>query len=281
MRVTGPIRQFDIKNKVFSVLIQNRIYYFYLQRNLMKSYSKYLYEGRYVTFEAGEDFKLIQKVKCYRVDHFLKIYKQRHRKQIVYYDMYRVKKGIKSLMMNNQVRMFLDLELSMHPYYKTKTFKQEIIQSGIVIEDDRGVLEEHCDFVRPTQFPQITDRTSKFLGITQEEVDSGLTAIEFNKKLKYLVKKYDPKIYVWGRNDYLAIRDFAKFNRFRNPMPRHRFVNLLQLYKTYHNLKNDVGLFKCYESYGYELEEQKHNALEDAEITRLVFKAFRDEIKGH
>ena len=281
MKVTGPIRQFDIKNKVFTVLIQNRIYYFYLQRNLMKKYSKYLFEGRYITFEAGEDFKIIHNVKCFRVDHFLRIYGQRHRKQIVFYDMYRVKKGITSLLESKQTRMFLDLELSMHPYYKTKTFKQEIIQAGIVIENNEGVLESHFDFVQPTQFPQITERTSKFLKIKQEQVDAGLTAIEFNKKLKYLVNKYDPKIYVWGRNDYLAIKDFAKFNRFRNPMPRHRFVNLLQIYKTYHNLKNDMGLFKCYESYGYTLEEQKHNALEDAEITRLVFNAFRDQIKSH
>lgn len=281
MRVTGPIRQFDIKNRVFTVLINHKIHYFYLQRNLMKKYSKYLFEGRYLTFEAGDDFKIIQKVKCFRVDHFLKIYKLRHRKNIVYYDMHRVQKGILELIETNQNRMFLDLELSMHPYYKTKSFKQEIIQAGIVIENDDGVLEEHCDFVRPTQFPQITDRTSKFLGVTQEQVDAGLTAIEFNKKMKELVLKYDPKIYVWGRNDYLAIKDFAKFNRFRNPMPRHRFVNLLQLYKTYHNLKNDVGLFKCYESYGFDLDEQKHNALEDAEITRLVYHAFRKEIKSH
>ena len=55
----------------------------------------------------------------------------------------------------------------MHPYYKSKTFKQEIIQAGIVIEDDDGVKESHCDFVRPTQFPQMTERTVKFLKIKQ------------------------------------------------------------------------------------------------------------------
>lgn len=279
MKITGPIRQFDIKNKVFSVLVQNKVYYFYLQRNLMKNFSKYLFEERYVTFVAGEDYKTIQNTKCYRVDHFLKIYKQRHRKRNIYYDIREVKSGIVEIMDLKQNRMFLDLELSMHPYYKTKTFVQEIIQAGIVIENDEGVLESHCDFIRPTLFPNVTERTTKFLKIKQEDVDAGLSAIEFQKKLKSLVDQYDPKIYVWGRNDYLALRDFSRLNKFRNPTPRNRFVNLLQLYKTYHNLKNDVGLFKCYESFGFDLPEQRHNALEDAEITRLVFHAFKKETK--
>lgn len=281
MKLIGPIKQFNVKHRVFSMVVGNKVMYFYLQRNLMKKYSKYLAEGRYVTVVVAEDFKIMRNIKVHRVDHFLKIYKQNHRKQFVYYDMYQVKNEIGDFLDSTGYRMFLDLELSMHPYYKSKTFKQEIIQAGIVVENDEGVVETHFDFIRPTQFPNITQRTIKFLKIKQEEVDAGLLAIEFNKKLKYLVEKYDPKIYVWGKNDYLAIKDFCKYNRFRNPMPRRRFVNLLQLYKTYHNLKNDKGLFKCYESYGYKLDEQKHNALEDAEITRLVFDAFRKEIKSH
>ena len=81
MKLIGPIRQFDVKHRLFSMIVGNRVMYFYLQRNLMKKYSKYLAEGRYVTVIVGEDFKIMKNLKVYRVDHFLKIYKQNHRKQ--------------------------------------------------------------------------------------------------------------------------------------------------------------------------------------------------------
>ena len=145
MKLVGPIKQFDTDNRLFSMIIGNRVKYFYLQRNLMKKYSKYLYEGRFVTLEVGDDSKIVNNYKAYRVDHFLKIYKQTHREQLVYYDINKVKNQIGDFLNVEGYRMFLDLEMSMHPYYRTKTFKQEIIQAGIVIEDDNGVVETLFD----------------------------------------------------------------------------------------------------------------------------------------
>ncbi|HHW80058.1 MAG TPA: hypothetical protein GX742_04540, partial [Acholeplasmataceae bacterium] len=52
------------------------------------------------------------------------------------------------------------------------------------------------------------------------------------------------------------------------------FVDLLKLHKDYFNLRNDVGLFKAYETYYEKNAEQVHDAKADAKITKKVFDAF-------
>ncbi|XMB87038.1 exonuclease domain-containing protein [Mycoplasmatota bacterium WC44] len=278
MVISGPIKKVNLKRRIISLQVQDKVMYFYLQRNLMKKFSRYLVKGRFVSFKANEEHKVIGRYKTYQIEHFIKIIMQRHRKQVVYYDLSLVQEGIKELLEKKTHRMYLDLELSMHPFYRTKNFTQEIIQSGIVIEDSEGnIIDKSFDFVRPVKFPQVTTRTVKFLNITQDEVDNGISALEYHNKLKAYIDKYDPVIVVWGKNDMIALSEFAEISNFELITPREKFLNLLQIYKNYFNLKNDVGLFNCYESYGYQLEKQKHNALEDAEITRLIYHEFVKE----
>ncbi|QVK20429.1 hypothetical protein KHQ82_08860 [Mycoplasmatota bacterium] len=273
--ITGPIKKIYTKKRIISLQVQNKVMYFYLQRNLMKRFGRYLVKGRFISFKTSEESRIINKYKVHQVEHFIKIIMQRHRKQVVYYDISIVQEGIRNLLEKDSYRMFLDLELSMHPYYKSRNFVQEIIQSGIVVEDSTGnIVESTFDFVKPVKFPRITNRTEKFLKITQEQVDSGIEAKEYHAKLKYLMEKYDPVIIVWGKNDIIALRDLARIINLEIITPREKFINLLQLHKNYFNLKNDIGLFRCYESYGFEIEEQSHNALEDAKITRLIYHQF-------
>lgn len=273
--VTGPIKKIYVKKRMISLLVQNKVVYFYLQRNLMKRFGRYLVKGRFVSFKISDESRIIGKYKTYQVEHFIKIIMQRQRKQVVYYDISVVQEGIRDLLEKKSYRMFLDLELSMHPYYKSRNFVQEIIQSGILVEDSDGnVVESSCDFIKPLKFPNITKRTIKFLNITQDQVDDGISPKEYQKKLKHYIDKYDPMIVVWGKNDIIALKEFAEISNFELITPRERFINLLQLHKNYYNLKNDIGLFRCYESYGYELDKQSHNALEDARITRLIYHQF-------
>jgi inhibitor of KinA sporulation pathway (predicted exonuclease) len=57
-----------------------------------------------------------------------------------------------------------------------------------------------------------------------------------------------------------------------------RYVNICSLIKGYYELKNDPGLFRLYQTY-YDVDEnQLHDALDDAEVTLSVYKAFLDEV---
>ena len=121
----------------------------------------------------------------------------------------------------------------------------------------------------------MTKRTLKFLEITQEDVDNGINYQDFYVHFKQLVEKYTPAIVVWGRNDFLALRESYKINRLPSLKKKTRYINLLKIHKNYFNLKNDLGLFNALKLYEEANGKQMHNALEDAKATFQIFKGFQ------
>jgi sporulation inhibitor KapD len=201
----------------------------------------------------------------------------RYRKNIVYYDVKNIKKGTTALINNLGHKMFLDLEMSMHPYTVDKSFKQEIIQVGYILVNDKDeIIERYNEIIKPTRHPKLSKRTLRFLDITQEEVDRGLSFTDFYHHFRYVVETYHPAIIVWGRNDFLALRDGYKINKVPSLDRKTRYINLLKLHKNYFHLKNDLGLFNACNLYCDIEKEQSHNAFEDALFTYKIFQGFKD-----
>jgi sporulation inhibitor KapD len=171
--------------------------------------------------------------------------------------------------------MFLDLEMSMHPYKVDKDFKQEIIQASYYLMDEKNnVIEVYDQLIKPTRHKKLTKRTLKFLKITQEDIENGIDFKEFYDHYKHVIQKYNPAVIVWGRNDFLALKECYKINNLPN-IKDARYVNLLKLHKNYFHLKNDLGLFNAFSLYEAPLENQAHNALEDAFVTSKIFFGFQ------
>ena len=89
-----------------------------------------------------------------------------------------------------------------------------------------------------------------------------------------IINKYHPKIVVWGKNDIQAIQASYKLHNKKALTKSTDFVDLSKLHKDYFNLRDDLGLFKAYETYYKKAKEQIHSAKEDAKITKNVFEAF-------
>ena len=54
----------------------------------------------------------------------------------------------------------------------------------------------------------------------------------------------------------------------------------MQVIKNYYNYKNDLGLFSTYqELLGVELDEQAHDALEDAMVAREIYNIFKKNVQ--
>jgi sporulation inhibitor KapD len=177
--------------------------------------------------------------------------------------------------------MFLDLEMSMHPYKVDKSFVQEIIQVGYVLYDEHDhIVERYNQIIRPSIHKTLTKRTLRFLHITQEEVDSGIEFSTFYHHFKDVIATYDPAVIVWGRNDFLALKDAYRINHLPNIDHHTRYINLLKLHKNYYHLKNDLGLFNALNLYDPHENEQSHNAYEDALVTARIFQGFRDVINN-
>ena len=191
--------------------------------------------------------------------------------------MYIINSGIKAIVNKPKNKLFIDFEMSMPPYTDYKSFVSEIIQVGYVLVDTEGnTIKTYSSYVKPKLFPVISARTIKFLNITQEEIDSGITYKEFYNNLKNLYYQYNPVVYVWGKNDKLELNKLNKIHKLQSFTKTMQFVDLLNLHKTYFSLKNDLGLFNAFNLYAeIDLSNQKHDAFEDAMVTKQVFEYFK------
>ena len=57
----------------------------------------------------------------------------------------------------------------------TVGFYQEIIEVGLVSVINETIQEQFSSFVNPLKFPALTGRCKKFLNITQNQVDRGIS----------------------------------------------------------------------------------------------------------
>lgn len=274
--ISGRIFYVDEEERIIGLKVKDRQSYFYMQRSLLNRIGKYLEISRFIQFVIEDEPRIYKGTKVYTVDFVLKIMTIRYRKNKMHYDIRDIRKGTKALINNLEVKMFLDLEMSMHPYNVDKNFVQEIIQVGYYLVDrDDNIIEEYNELIKPKLHPKLTKRTLKFLKITQEEINEGIDYSNFYNHFKAVIDAYNPAIIVWGRNDFLALRDSYKINNVESLKLVTRYINLLKLHKNYFNLKNDLGLFNAYKSYSNIENPQAHNALEDAKVTYKIFEGFK------
>lgn len=277
--IGGRILEINEEERIITLKVKHRLQHFYLQRSLMNNLGKYLCISRFIQFVVKEEPRIYRSYKVQNVDHVIRIMEIRYRKNLIYYDIKNIKRGTKRLVNQLGTKMFLDLEMSMHPYKVDKSFKQEIIQVGYVLYNQKNeVIEEYNQMIKPTLHPKITKRTQKFLGIAQEDVDKGIEYKEFYKHFSKVIEEHNPAIIVWGRNDFLALRESYIINKVASLRKKTRYINLLKLHKNYFNLKNDLGLFNALNLYTERESTQIHHALEDAKVTQEIFEGFRKTI---
>ncbi len=278
IRVFGVLHGVIETDRIIAIKQKKRVIYYYMSKSMFKSFMMYFTPGMYVFLTVTSNQKRHRNLMVHTIIQIDKVLSPNKNKPKIYYDISTIKTGIKSILNEKTNRLFIDFEMSMPPYQDYQNFVSEIIQVGFVLTDSDGkVIEEYSSYIRPVLFPAISRRTIKFLHIEQAEIDSGITFVEFHKKLREIRNRYNPTTYVWGKNDQLELNKLNKLHKLPNFTRRMRFLDLLSLHKVYYGLKNDVGLFNAYNVYAnVELEDQKHDALEDAKVTRDIYKYFTD-----
>lgn len=280
MNVHGKVIKTFPKERVIKLLCSDKIMYLHLQRKAFKDFGPYFYDSPYVFVSLNNTRKLINGVMTYEIDSFQRIVQPTNRGREVYYDLETIKKGVKKLINRQHNKLFIDLEFTMPSYYQTMPHLSEIIQYGIVIEDKKGnIVFEDSSLVKPNKLYNLNGRTLKFLSRKRSDFDNAMSYREFYDILKQCIKEYNPKIYAWGRNDITTIESSFKINKVKAIDMKSRHVNLMQVIKNYYNYHDEMGLFQTYKDMAkVELEEQQHDALEDAMVLREVFNLFKDII---
>ena len=276
--IFGKIIEVNEDKRIIAVTHQKKNGYYYMSRGMFKQFMDYFQKDIYIFLKVKDESRIYKGVKVQNVISIDKILSPRKNKPTVYYDISMIKSEIRNLVNQRRYRLFIDFEMSMPPYQNYHHFVSEIIQVGYVLTDEYGFeIERHQGFIKPELFPKLSKRTLRFLDLTQADVNEGMYYSELHQQLMAIEKAYHPIVFTWGKNDKSELKKLNKLHHLPNFVRDMQFVDLLSLHKTYYRLKNDLGLFHAYNLYAkQDLSEQKHDALEDALVTRHVFYWFKD-----
>ncbi|MCK9471462.1 MAG: exonuclease domain-containing protein [Bacilli bacterium] len=280
MKIYGKLIKTYQKERVIKLLNKNKIYYLYMSRKFFKDFGPYFYNKPYLFVNISEDKKKYGEFFCNDIISFDKVVEGRIKERKVYYNIDTIRKGVRRLIDNDKYKLFLDLEFSLPSYYQTKVHIPEIVQYGIVLEDPEGnIILEDGRLVNPLRKYALNLRTYKFLKKSKEDFEDACSYIEFYQLLEKIIDDYDVKIIAWGRNDILTMEQSFKLNRLKPLDIRNRYMNLMQVVKNYYNSKADLGLFNTYEEMsGTDASDQSHDALEDALMTREIYRMFKQTV---
>ncbi len=276
--IFGIIHGVIESKRIIAIRHAKKIKFYYMSKSMFKQFMQYFQPGIYIFMTIKSQERLYRDLIVQNIVAIDKLLAPNKNKPTIYYDISIIKSGIKSLVNQNRNRLFIDFEMSMPPYSNYQNFVSEIIQVGYIVTDENGnKLEEFSSYIKPKLVPEISIRTKKFLHIDQSSVDSGNTYEFLHKNLWEIQKKYNPIVYVWGKNDQLEINKLNRIHKLNNFTKHMQFIDLLNLHKLYFGLKNDLGLFNAYNIYSNEdLTTQKHDALEDALVTKEIFYGFKE-----
>jgi len=282
MKISGKILKTFQKERIIKVLGSTKIYYLYMSRKFFKDFGPYFYNRPYVFVNVTEEKKKFGDFFCHEINSFDKVVESKKRGRKIYYNIDTIRKGVRRLIDSNKNKLFLDLEFSLPSYYQSNRHTPEIVQYGLVLEDEDGnIIFEDGSLVNPLRKYALNLRTYKFLKKTKEDFDNACSYIEFYQLLERLIDEYDPKIFAWGRNDILTMEQSFKLNRLKPLDLRNRYINLMQVVKNYYNFKADLGLFNTYEEMsGIVQEGQSHDALEDALMAREIYRMFKHIVQS-
>lgn len=280
--VYGRIRKINLHERVFEMLIKNRVEFFYFSRSQLKKFRSYLYEGLYVHFRCKDNKIKKDGLMVREVLSFTRLTRNTPRNLIVYFDLDEIKVGVSKLLSRDTYRMFIDFEFTMpsYNYEHGSGFTPEIIQYGIYLEDAENnlVLTEHQN-VLPRDVNKISNRTYAFLKLSSKDFNKAQTYSEFYHTLKDIITLYQPVVYVWGKNDIFVLNNSCELHKKPKLIDRSQIINIMQVIKNYYSIKSDIGLFNAYELFGKKAPmAQDHDSLNDAVTTSEIFHLFLEKI---
>lgn len=277
MKVTAMVYSVE-KHSFFTVLMNGKKEYFYMQKNLVKKFIKYLSKGKKVIFEVEDKKYKLKNIFSYKVLYFYSIETNKKYEIHSFYDLQTIRDGIVNLINGMNNILFIDYEMNMQEYYSIPNFYPEIIEAGYYLcNKDLEIIKSNHLYIKPTQAKKVTKRTINFLKYDHETLSKARDYHLFYNEIVEIQNKYAPAFIVWGKSDISSMRQSFIINKVE-PI-NFQFIDLLQLHINYNNLKESPGLFKMWEAYnGRELPKQKHDALEDALVTKEVFYAFKKQI---
>ncbi len=276
-KVCGILHGVIDDKRIIAIKSKKKVNFYYMSKGMFKNFMMYFTPEIYVFLTVSTSKRVHKGYLVQNVISIEKVLSPKKNVPKVYYDISIIKSGVKRIVNKKCNKLFIDFEMSMPPYSDYKNFVSEIIQVGYILTDNEGhEIERYRNYVKPKIYPVISLRTIKFLHVMQADIDTGIEYIELYSKLKKIKHDYNPMVFVWGKNDQLELNKLNKLHKLNNFTKTMQFMDLLNLHKIYFGLKNDLGLFNAFNMYSdVDLSKQKHDAFEDALVTKQIFDSFK------
>ncbi|MDR2822158.1 MAG: hypothetical protein LBV58_01220 [Acholeplasmatales bacterium] len=256
-------------NKYFYVIRDGIKECFYLYPKHRELIQKLLRKGMVMDFEVSEP-ELKNDLIFRPVKSISRIFDGKNNR--ILFDISDIRKGIIDILSSDKYYLFTDFEMTM-PIYKGP-FNAEIIEAGLILSKPKGeiILSERI-YIYPKSIKALNRRTMKFLDLDVDLYsEHAVNFDDFYNRISEIIELYHPSFVVWGDFDYTTLLRSLQTNKKDIIIKKEDFINLLKIYKNFFSLASDVGLFKAYELISNEtLEEQKHDALDDAFTTKKIF----------
>lgn len=182
--------------------------------------------------------------------------------------------------MNLQL-LIIDFEFTM-PQQETgrRGYFPEIIEAGVISIRENEVFETFNSFVKPEHNSVLSERCKNFLGISQQDVDDGISFPTLLKKLNQLDLSGNTTIITWGNMDMQVLRSNCLFWNLPFPFDPVDELDLSLEHKRFYGEKNQTGLVKALREYGKTEKGNHHRALDDAFTTYEIYRLMEKD-KAH
>lgn len=178
---------------------------------------------------------------------------------------------------------FFDAEYNNADFRKNSA--EETIQVGFVICDENNLfkrkdyeLERYETFVKPTLTKKLSKYVKKVTGITQQQINEGISFKEAYSTILDLIIKYDiKKIYVWGSDKPILIKEFLIHKKEFTNRQRKVIPSIMEDISTEISRRIDKDQISLQNiAYIYSVEPDKsHDALADAVTLMKVYMMFK------
>jgi inhibitor of KinA sporulation pathway (predicted exonuclease) len=152
----------------------------------------------------------------------------------------------------------------------------EILEIGAVkLNENLEIIDTFRIYVKPEVYKKINPRVVKLTKITQYDLQYSFPFTYcYEQFIKWIGSEFI--LCCWGSNDILELLSSCNFYNIDISWLK-VYINVQYMYMKIYNLNMDISLKNAIENSNFKIEDEMHNALNDAKYTAKIFKALNIE----
>ncbi|MEF9934457.1 MAG: 3'-5' exonuclease [Clostridium sp.] len=195
----------------------------------------------------------------------------------------RVRRSDDSMYSNCNKIIFFDVEMNCIDKIDNTLGYWEIVSIGAVKYNKvDGSISKFYRVIKPKVQSIVSDRCTKITGLTQEDIDNGISYKIAMREMDKWVGDGKALFLSWGREDIKAIKANTTLKGNHNDLAfriRKSFIDFQKEFSSYYLKSNQVvSLSKALIELGLEFDGQKHNALSDAYNLYRIYKSYTNKL---